>query len=352
VSFIDKNYFTISAPVSPGSSGSPVFNASGQVVGVVRSQYIKERVQMINYAIKTSLLTALYNKHKGSMLFSKGYASTTNAEKIYYYTKYLQDNPTDYIALNNRGAAYRAMNEFTLARLDLDKAINLAAYPLAYANRAWVNYADRNFEKAFDDAITGVMKDAKKSFCQYTLGYMKQKKQDFAGAIVHYKAANVGGSYNVDIEALEENLRVVTLIKSAVDKKIDNPASYAIEARMFTVDFTDTDYTTYRGLLVLFNNNTGVMRLKYTLKNGEQKNIEQIASEYTDHSIHFFTPYNVTNEKVEPFYSPDIFSNIRISENGDMFATNNDGSGELEVKMQRASKYEIDMRKQELQWKF
>ncbi|MBF0254055.1 MAG: trypsin-like peptidase domain-containing protein, partial [Candidatus Omnitrophica bacterium] len=47
--FIDRTLFQISAPVSPGSSGSPVFNGSGEVIGIAVASL--NRGQNINFAI-------------------------------------------------------------------------------------------------------------------------------------------------------------------------------------------------------------------------------------------------------------------------------------------------------------
>ena len=53
----------ISAPVAPGSSGSPVFNRSGQVVGVVTSKIAQ--TQGLNFAAPSEKLLALMTNQGG-----------------------------------------------------------------------------------------------------------------------------------------------------------------------------------------------------------------------------------------------------------------------------------------------
>lgn len=55
--------FQISAPISPASSGSPVFNMEGQVVGVAISSLEEKNVQNINFAIPSNYLLQMMSEN-------------------------------------------------------------------------------------------------------------------------------------------------------------------------------------------------------------------------------------------------------------------------------------------------
>jgi serine protease Do len=57
VSAIRNNTIQITAPISPGSSGGPVFNMKGEVIGVVSSQM--KNGQNLNFAIPANLISAM-----------------------------------------------------------------------------------------------------------------------------------------------------------------------------------------------------------------------------------------------------------------------------------------------------
>ena len=56
--------FQISAPISPSSSGSPVFNKDGQVIGITLSSLEEANVQNINFAIPSNYLLQMMNENK------------------------------------------------------------------------------------------------------------------------------------------------------------------------------------------------------------------------------------------------------------------------------------------------
>ncbi|MHC4462272.1 MAG: tetratricopeptide repeat protein [Planctomycetota bacterium] len=70
--------FQISAPISPGSSGSPVVNMRGQVIGVATLQSVEG--QNLNFAVSGEQVLALKSKEKGKTLTE--WASGISKKKI------------------------------------------------------------------------------------------------------------------------------------------------------------------------------------------------------------------------------------------------------------------------------
>jgi len=61
----DMRYYQISVPLQPGNSGGPLFNSSGDIIGItsarLNSKAVGTEVENVNYAIKISYLLNLYN---------------------------------------------------------------------------------------------------------------------------------------------------------------------------------------------------------------------------------------------------------------------------------------------------
>ena len=55
----DIRYLQFTAPIQPGSSGSPLILPTGEVIGMVTASLVHEHAQNMNYAVKFQLLSAL-----------------------------------------------------------------------------------------------------------------------------------------------------------------------------------------------------------------------------------------------------------------------------------------------------
>lgn len=96
----DGSIIQITAPISPGSSGSPVLNSNGLVIGIATMQMIKG--QNLNFAISSKLLHNLYKNPR--FIKSRNYAISTSSsqnDKSEFYSYY----DAIYFAYHNKNKA-------------------------------------------------------------------------------------------------------------------------------------------------------------------------------------------------------------------------------------------------------
>ena len=112
----------MTAPISPGSSGSPVLNRSGEVIGV--SFMTIEVGQNLNFAIPSNYLNALLSQPEIAVPLFQGNQQSASAE-IYF----------------NRGNMMYAQDLYKEAILEYDKSIHIKPdYVGAYGNRGLAKY--------------------------------------------------------------------------------------------------------------------------------------------------------------------------------------------------------------------
>ena len=73
----NESWIQFSAPVSPGSSGGPVFNSKGEVIGVVTMKVVKEDVEGVNFAVPVNDVKTLLSSNKPAT-FSELFGTGTN----------------------------------------------------------------------------------------------------------------------------------------------------------------------------------------------------------------------------------------------------------------------------------
>jgi len=121
--------FQMSAPISPGSSGSPVVNTKGRVVGIATFQFIQG--QNLNFAVAVRQIMAMRKfgapktvsewtfEHMGhkprvaQVLCEKGFSFSINGEDqkaFQFFKKATEDDPTDPAAWSGLGSCYVGLN--------------------------------------------------------------------------------------------------------------------------------------------------------------------------------------------------------------------------------------------------
>jgi tetratricopeptide (TPR) repeat protein len=121
--------FQMSAPISPGSSGSPVVSMKGQVVGIATFQFVQG--QNLNFAVTATQIQSLRkfdsaktvsewayghlnNKPKAAeALCQKGFSFSMNGEDqkaLEYFKKATESDPADSAAWSGLGSCYAGLN--------------------------------------------------------------------------------------------------------------------------------------------------------------------------------------------------------------------------------------------------
>ena len=145
-----KERFQMTAPISPGSSGGPVLNKKGEVIGV--SFMTLEGGQNLNFAIPSRYLKTLLAQSGRAKSLSRGNHSVS--AEIYFargntkmslgqylaavsdYDKVIQIKSDAADAYLSRGIAKEMLGQYFAAIKDYDKVIHLKPdYATAYYNR-------------------------------------------------------------------------------------------------------------------------------------------------------------------------------------------------------------------------
>jgi hypothetical protein len=93
----------------------------------------------------------------GPGYFSQGRKATDLQQKIYFYTKAIELNPSYVHAYNNRCIAYYLTKDYENALKDCSKAIELSPkYPFCYNHRGIIYYAQKEYDKALSDYNTAI----------------------------------------------------------------------------------------------------------------------------------------------------------------------------------------------------
>ncbi len=78
----DIRYLQFTAPIQPGSSGSPLLLPTGAVIGMVTSSINHEHAQNMNYAVKFQLLSALLTSAGISLADVTGYQNPSSVDSM------------------------------------------------------------------------------------------------------------------------------------------------------------------------------------------------------------------------------------------------------------------------------
>jgi len=183
--------FQISAPISSGSSGSPVINMKGEVIGVATFQFIKG--QNLNFAVSGKYVMDL--KHKKTGMTIKEWAHGISKPKV----KASED-------LFSKGLEFYKNEEYRKAVLYFKKATK--RYPKNKEAWIWLSFAYVNLGQ-YSDAIEAykqaVRIDPDNADGHYDLGFAYAQLGQHREAIEAFKQAIrikpdvAGGHYGLGV---------------------------------------------------------------------------------------------------------------------------------------------------------
>ena len=168
--------FQMTAPISPGSSGGPVLNRKGKVIGVSVASYHGLAAQNLNFAIPSNYLKTLLAQSGTVKTFSeqsqsisaftyliRGYEKAELGDykgAIASYTQAIRLDLSDNllsIAYHNRGLAKSKLGQHRAAISDYDTAIRLKPdYADAYYNRGLAKSKLGQHRAAISDYDTAI----------------------------------------------------------------------------------------------------------------------------------------------------------------------------------------------------
>lgn len=198
----------ITAPISPGSSGSPVVNMSGQVIGVATLQAAEG--QSLNFAVPSerifqlkvsalqtfSSLSAVTQKNKraaAERLYSQGVVQLSRDDfprALNYFEKAVEIDPTYTEAWYQAGFCYGILGRHGEALKASRQAARLRPdWAETFVNIGASSFALGQYKEAADAYRQAIKLDENKPDTQYSLGLSLEKLNRTDEEILAYKRA-------------------------------------------------------------------------------------------------------------------------------------------------------------------
>ena len=213
-----KERLQMTAPISPGSSGGPVLNRKGEVIGVSFAVYKDLDAQNLNFAIPSKYLKTLLEQSQLVKPLSQRKVQSISAETYFLwgnaklktgdqvgaiadYTKAIRLQPDDADAYYNRGLAKYNLGQYIAAIVDYNIAIRLKPNDAsAYTNRGVAKAKLGQHFAAITDYDIAIRLKPNDAGAYYNRGVAKAKLGQHFAAITDYDIAirlkpNDAGAY-------------------------------------------------------------------------------------------------------------------------------------------------------------
>ena len=201
-----KKRLQMTAPISPGSSGGPVLNSAGKVIGISVSVHRALDAQNLNFAIPSNYLKALLGEARPAKPLSQN-SRTISAETYFLwgnanyklgqyevaisdYTQAIRLKPNYADAYYNRGNAKDALKQYAAAIADYTEAIRLKPnYAGAYNNQGIAKAELGQYFLAISDYDMAIRLKPNYAFAYNNRGLAKDALKQYAAAIADYTEA-------------------------------------------------------------------------------------------------------------------------------------------------------------------
>ncbi len=201
-----KKRLQMTAPISPGSSGGPVLNSKGKVIGISVSVHRALDAQNLNFAIPSNYLKALLAKARpakplsqnsqsisGETYFLRGnakYELGLYHEAISDYDTAIRLEPDYALAYVTRGLAKHSLKQYDAAIADYDTAIRLKPdYAAVYISRGLAKRLLKQYDAAIADYDTAIRLKPDYAAAYVTRGLVKSNLKQYDAAIADYDTA-------------------------------------------------------------------------------------------------------------------------------------------------------------------
>lgn len=381
----NKRLLQMTAAISPGSSGGPVFNEYGEIIGVSVAQI--NRGQNLNFAVPASKLIELLNFRKEKPIALSGDGgnegnSTTrttntvsgngnNPDALYKQAlKELEDeNYKDALrhlyeiaemddTYKNVHSLIGIIRFFEDETEEAYKHFNkeLKSYPNDYKSlsfRANCHYKLKRYKEAREDAKEVVEESSEDIWRAYwILGLTEWRTFDYKDALDHLKKAeNLSKKEEVqnDRIALEKETEDILALSNKVkqvSKKFDSGDYSSIKVYKVTFKITDVSY---KGMLVLDEEQEGFLMMKYR-KNVIFELAKRKKSDLNNYAarVKCYTPIDVTGADGQMLknYAPDCFY---VKEEGEVTNIDRDGN-KADVRIEKLTdEWEMKTLKKEIE---
>ncbi len=255
----DKKVLQITAPISPGSSGSPVFNKDGEVIGI--ATFLLKEAQNLNFAMPVNLIKDKIRNIKITSLKESDIEDyKTTAEYWFYlglaygdlgrykeaieaYKQAIRISPDLVEAYNNLGIAYAKSGMYKEAieshkqaiRINPDYAVAHYSLGLDYDNLGMYKEAIESYKQA-------IRINSDYAVAHYSLGIAYSSLDMYKEAIESFKQAirinpdyadahnNLGATYSrLDMykEAIESHKQAIRINPDSFETHSNLGAAYA-----------------------------------------------------------------------------------------------------------------------------